>query len=216
MNQLLQDSFVWPGSSMTGGGRTMMPLDVVENPDDYIVYASMPGVRPDDVQITAQGDTLTIRGQTTSSINEPQRQQMPGQNQGQNQGQQMQGQQGQQGRQDIVQSQSPSQSQNYLVRERRQATYFRQVQLPTTVNADKATARFENGELIVTLPKAEEARPKQIRIGAGQPQQRTIGASGSTQSPSAQQRTIEPNMSPQTPPAQQQPPRSTYPGESHQ
>jgi HSP20 family protein len=186
MNQLLQDSVVWPGSPMGGSGRTAMPLDVVENPDNFVVYASMPGVKPDDVQITIQGDTLTIRGQTSSNLNEPQGQQgqqaqsQQAQSQ-QSQGRQSQGQQGQsqgqsQGRQDIVQSQS-NQNQNYLLRERKQASYFRQVTLPTMVTADKATAQFEHGELIITLPKAEEAKPKQIRIGSqGQPQ-RTIEAS---------------------------------------
>jgi HSP20 family protein len=63
--------------------------------------------------------------------------------------------------------------------ERRQASYYRSVTLPTPVDSNKATAKFEHGELIVTLPKAEEAKPKQIRIGnlgtQGQPQ-RTIEA----------------------------------------
>ena len=38
--------------------------------------------------------------------------------------------------------------------------------LPTPINADGAQAQFENGVLTLTLPKAEEAKPKQIRLAA--------------------------------------------------
>jgi len=34
------------------------------------------------------------------------------------------------------------------------------------VNADKAKAEFENGILTLTLPKAEEVKPKQISVKA--------------------------------------------------
>ena len=40
----------------------------------------------------------------------------------------------------------------------------RSIALPTDVIADKARAEFENGVLTVTLPKAEEVRPKSINI----------------------------------------------------
>ena len=38
--------------------------------------------------------------------------------------------------------------------------------LPTTVVADKAKAEFEDGILTVTLPKAEEVKPKTITVKA--------------------------------------------------
>jgi HSP20 family protein len=60
MNSLFQESFVRPGSLM-GEGAAMLPLDLAENENEFIVKASMPGVKPEDVQITAHGDTLTIR-----------------------------------------------------------------------------------------------------------------------------------------------------------
>jgi len=34
------------------------------------------------------------------------------------------------------------------------------------VKTDKAEATFENGVLTITLPKAEEAKPKQIKVKA--------------------------------------------------
>src|SRR5258708_1302097 len=54
----------------------------------------------------------------------------------------------------------------YHVKERRQSSFTRTVQLPALVNADKAKADFENGVLTLTLPKDESTRPKRISITA--------------------------------------------------
>jgi HSP20 family protein len=55
---------------------------------------------------------------------------------------------------------------DYLVRERRYQRYSRTLRLPTLVQADKAEAEFDNGVLRLTLPKAEEVKPKTIKIKA--------------------------------------------------
>jgi len=52
------------------------------------------------------------------------------------------------------------------MREQRWGTFERSVALPTQVIADKAKAEFENGILTITLPKAEEVKPKIITIKA--------------------------------------------------
>jgi HSP20 family protein len=52
----------------------------------------------------------------------------------------------------------------YHLRERRWGGFERTLALPTDVIADKARAEFEKGVLIITLPKAEEVRPKTISI----------------------------------------------------
>src|SRR3954452_19674854 len=64
MNSLLQDSFVRPGGMPAANAPTALPLDVSETEDAFVVRASLPGVKPDDVQITVHGDTLTIRGES--------------------------------------------------------------------------------------------------------------------------------------------------------
>ena len=48
--------------------------------------------------------------------------------------------------------------------ERYVGTFRRSIALPTRVDAGKVTATYENGILKVTLPKAEEAKPKQIKV----------------------------------------------------
>ena len=40
-----------------------LALDVVENPDEYLVKASLPGINPDDLEITFTNNTLTIKGE---------------------------------------------------------------------------------------------------------------------------------------------------------
>ena len=52
------------------------------------------------------------------------------------------------------------------MREQRWGAFERSVALPTDVVADKARAEFENGVLIITLPKEEEVKPKTINIQA--------------------------------------------------
>jgi HSP20 family protein len=55
---------------------------------------------------------------------------------------------------------------SWHVREQRWGSFERSIALPTEVVADKAKAEFENGILIVTLPKAEEVKPKTITVKA--------------------------------------------------
>ncbi len=52
----------------------------------------------------------------------------------------------------------------YHIHEQRWGTFERTLVLPANVVADKAKADFENGILTITLPKAEEAKPKTINI----------------------------------------------------
>ena len=52
------------------------------------------------------------------------------------------------------------------IREQRWGAFERSVALPIEVVADKAKAEFENGILTITLPKADEVKPKVINIKA--------------------------------------------------
>jgi HSP20 family protein len=48
--------------------------------------------------------------------------------------------------------------------ERWEGRFYRTVSLPCRINAEKITATYNVGVLTVTLPKAEDAKPKQIPI----------------------------------------------------
>jgi HSP20 family protein len=64
MDRLFEDSFVSPLSwrGMDGEGVNA-PLDVHQTADEIVVTASLPGVKPEDVEITMTGQTLTVRGE---------------------------------------------------------------------------------------------------------------------------------------------------------
>ncbi len=57
-----------------------------------------------------------------------------------------------------------SKDQNYHRMERSYGSFQRSFTLPTSVKADKIDANYRDGILTVTLPKAEEARRKQIEV----------------------------------------------------
>lgn len=56
----------------------------------------------------------------------------------------------------------------YYRKEIRKQSFTRTVDLPVRVEAEKADAEFKDGVLVLTLPKAAEAKPKQIKIKAKQ------------------------------------------------
>ena len=69
----MQDNMdhLWRGFSQPTGNNGEMegwaiPLDVVQEGDNIVVHASLPGVSPSDLNVTIENDVLTIRGQTTS------------------------------------------------------------------------------------------------------------------------------------------------------
>jgi len=128
MNALLRESFIRPSNGVPGqSGAGLLPLDVSENENEFVVKASLPGVRPEDVQITVHGDTLTIQGETRAE--------------------------------------DEKKGQRWHVRERRFGQFQRSLSLATPVDSDKAQATFEHGVLTLTLPKSEQAKPRQIKIG---------------------------------------------------
>jgi HSP20 family protein len=138
MERLFQESVVRP-SAMTGRANGWVPMDVEESKDAYRVWVSLPGWKPEDVNVTLQEGTVTISGQYN-------------------------------------QAPPAEEGRTYHVRERNFATFSRTFSFPMAIDADRADATYENGELVLTLPKAESAKPRQIRIGGGaaQPQPAAI------------------------------------------
>ena len=62
MDQLLAESFVRPSGGQAAG-MLAVPLDILERGDALVVRASLPGVKPDDLDINVQQNVLTITGQ---------------------------------------------------------------------------------------------------------------------------------------------------------
>src|SRR3981189_875838 len=56
---------------------------------------------------------------------------------------------------------------NYLRVERAYGSFSRSFSLANTVNAEAIKADYQNGVLTLTIPKREEAKPKQIKVNVG-------------------------------------------------
>ena len=126
-DRLLEDSFVRPRHSWGEGTLERpyrLPLDVYTTPDEIVVTASLPGLTPDEVDISIDDNILTIRGDL----------------------------------------QAPLENVDYAFQERTHGSFARKLTLNVPVEADKAEAVFENGVLTLTLPKAEETKPKVIKV----------------------------------------------------
>jgi HSP20 family protein len=65
---------------------------------------------------------------------------------------------------------------NYLRVERAYGSFSRSFSLANTVNSEAIKADYQNGALTLTIPKREEAKPKQIKVNVGTPAVAAAGA----------------------------------------
>jgi HSP20 family protein len=65
MDRLFEESFVRPfgGFPRFPGASQELALDMYETDDDVVVEASLPGFKPDEVDIAVEGNTLTVKGE---------------------------------------------------------------------------------------------------------------------------------------------------------
>ncbi len=127
MNRLLEESLLptWAAGRREETPQYLrLPVDVYATENDIVIVAPVPGADPEDVEITLEGDTLTIKGEIKP----------------------------------------PLENVNYLMQERAYGPFMRTLLLNIPVDTEKAEAKFENGLLTLTLPKAEEIKPKVIKV----------------------------------------------------
>ena len=60
MDRLFDDTFFRPMARGTGEVAFAMPLDIYTTADTLVVEAALPGVKPEDVDVSVLGDTLTL------------------------------------------------------------------------------------------------------------------------------------------------------------
>ncbi len=69
MDRLFEDSMVRSGPRWTAAeARCELPLDVYTTDEELVIIASVPGVKPEDVEITIEGDTVTIKGEIPAPV----------------------------------------------------------------------------------------------------------------------------------------------------
>ncbi|MCH7787412.1 MAG: Hsp20/alpha crystallin family protein [Chloroflexi bacterium] len=55
-------------SGENGTSKWAVPLDVIQDGDNIVVRASMPGIKPDDISITIENDVLTVKGESNGEV----------------------------------------------------------------------------------------------------------------------------------------------------
>lgn len=63
MDRLFEESFVRPGRLLGMPAAGSVPVDIYQQDGNLQVKAPMPGVKPEDIEVTIVGDTLTIKGE---------------------------------------------------------------------------------------------------------------------------------------------------------
>lgn len=63
-----------------------------------------------------------------------------------------------------VSEEKETQEKNYYLKERVRGKFSRAFALPTAIDANKVDASYKDGILVLTLPKVEEAKPREITI----------------------------------------------------
>ena len=112
-------------------GVRALPIDMYETSERFAVRAQIPGVRPDDVTVTVEQGTLTLKCHIPTDIETEE-----------------------------------AKGYNWLHREVAYGDYVRTIALPAMVDADKVDASFDNGVLTLHIPKAEAAKPREIKVKA--------------------------------------------------
>jgi HSP20 family protein len=105
-------------------------LDMYETDTEVTVKVAVPGFKPEDIQVTLTGDTLSIKGEVKDE------------------------------------QEKRDEKRSYMQREIRRSSFQRVLTLPVGIKGDEIKAEFENGLLVLSIPKAEETKPKTIQIRA--------------------------------------------------
>lgn len=74
----------------------------------------------------------------------------------------------------------------WVSRERSYGSFARQLSLDSGLDAGKISADYNNGELVITIPVAEQAKPQKIQVTHGQ---RQVGTGASADAPAADAQT---------------------------
>ena len=116
-----------------------IPLDVVRDGDNVVAQASLPGVKPEHINVTIDDNVLTISGRTSIET--------------------VHSEEG-----DATPNESTQEARTYLLRERRTGAFQRSIRLPDSVDIEQAETVYESGVLTITLPKLEVKKAKQLVV----------------------------------------------------
>jgi HSP20 family protein len=111
----------------SGRGPRSMPMEAYRRGDQFFIHLDLPGVDPDDVQLTVERNVVSVRAERRSLWRE---------------------------------------GDDVLVDETPQGTFGRQLFLGDNLDSGRLEASFDQGILTLTIPVAEQAKPRRIQVSA--------------------------------------------------
>ena len=142
MGSLFGDNFFAPAERVFGGSnafRHMPSIDVRETEKSYLFEAELPGFDEKDIEVHLDGSTLTIASRQADERKTSE----------------------QDGGEEIAKT---TEDGNYLIRERRLASFSRSFKLPENADHEGISASFKNGILALEINKKPEAQKRLIQI----------------------------------------------------
>lgn len=138
---------------------TVPAMDISGDEHAYFVEVEVPGFTMDNLDISFHDGELVVAGSVTSDVSSDDASESEGTHETNE-------------RADVTESSATSQSTStttttYFRRERRVESFSRTVRVPADVDAEGIEATLEHGLLRITLPKAEQARPRKIQVRQG-------------------------------------------------
>jgi HSP20 family protein len=107
-------------------GNWVPAINILEREDAMVITADLPGLSAEDVEVTVEEGTLSLRGERRLE--------------------------------------EAGEGEIYHRVERLYGVFERTFTLPNSIDVDKIEARFNNGEMVLTLPKREESKPRSVKI----------------------------------------------------
>ncbi|MFO7963877.1 MAG: Hsp20/alpha crystallin family protein [Desulfobacterales bacterium] len=112
-----------PGQAMQTG--VFPQVNLTEENENFYIRAELPGIKAEDLDISATENTITISGERKIE---------------------------------------PEEGVKYHRREREAGKFSRAFSLPAEIDPERVAADLKNGMLILAVPKAEKAKPRQIKV----------------------------------------------------
>ena len=107
-------------------GSWVPAINILEREASMVITADLPGLKAEDVEVTVEEGTLSIRGERRLE--------------------------------------EAAEGETYHRVERLYGVFERTFTLPNSVDVEKIEAHFCNGEMVLTLPKREESKPRSVKI----------------------------------------------------
>jgi HSP20 family protein len=113
-------------------------VDIYEGEHELVVKADLPDIKPEELDVRVENNILTIRGERKFE---------------------------RVGRSAVAGEKVDEK--NYLRVERAYGSFARSFSLANTVNTEAIKADYKDGVLTLSIPKRQEAKPKQIKVHVG-------------------------------------------------